>query len=86
MSGNGHADTGSRTSAELQRDVLDELAWEPAVAPATVAVTVRGHAVTLTGTVPDDAARIAAEAAARRVWGVRRVSNALTVGRTRAPA
>jgi osmotically-inducible protein OsmY len=44
-----------------------------------VAVTVRGHEVTLTGTVSTPAARAAAGVAARRVWGVRRVKNALAV-------
>ncbi len=68
-----------RTPAELQRDVLDELAWEPEIDPATVAVTVRGHDVTLTGAVPTAAARRAAETAARRVWGVHRVVNALAL-------
>ncbi|HEX6748899.1 MAG TPA: BON domain-containing protein [Longimicrobium sp.] len=68
-----------RTPAELQRDVLDELAWEPEIDPATVAVTVRGRDVTLTGAVPTVAGRHAAETAARRVWGVRRVANALAV-------
>jgi osmotically-inducible protein OsmY len=76
--GEGAAAHG-RTPAELQRDVMDELAWEPEVDPSTVAVTVRGHDVTLTGTVPTPAARAAAELAARRVWGVRRVMNALAV-------
>ena len=78
--------SGFRTPAELQRDVLDELAWEPEVDPATIAVTVRGHEVTLTGTVPNAAARVVAERAARRVWGVRRVSNALAVERAFAAA
>lgn len=68
-----------RTPAELQRDVMDELAWEPEVDPATIAVTVHGREVTLTGTVPTADARLAAELAARRVWGVRRVMNALVV-------
>jgi osmotically-inducible protein OsmY len=75
-----------RTAAELQRDVLDELLWEPQIDPSAVAVTVRGHEVTLTGAVSTAAARAAAEAAARRVWGVRRVVNAITVEPAFAPA
>jgi osmotically-inducible protein OsmY len=74
-----------RHDAELQRDVLDELAWEPELDPAAIAVTVRGHEVTLSGTVPTAAARVVAERAARRVWGVRRVSNALAVERAFVP-
>jgi osmotically-inducible protein OsmY len=68
-----------RTPAELQRDVLDALSWEPEVDPSTVAVTVHGREVTLTGAVSTPSARAAAHAAARRVWGVRRVVNALEV-------
>ena len=37
---------------QLQRDILDELQWEPSIDAAEIGVTVRDGIVTLTGTVP----------------------------------
>lgn len=64
---------------ELQRDVLDELAWEPSVNAAHIGVTVKDGIVTLTGHVPSYAEKYAAEKAAKRVFGVKAVANELDV-------
>jgi osmotically-inducible protein OsmY len=64
---------------QLQRDVLDELEWEPSVNAAHVGVAVKGGVVTLTGHVPSLAEKYAAEEAAKRVYGVRAVANELDV-------
>lgn len=68
-----------RTPGEVQRDVLDELVWDPRVCAAGIRVTVRDGAVRLTGTVGSLPQSIAATAAARRVHGVQQVSNELEV-------
>ena len=41
-----------KTAVHLQRDVLDELNWEPGVDAAHIGVTVNEGVVTLTGHVP----------------------------------
>jgi osmotically-inducible protein OsmY len=68
-----------KTDAEIQRDVLEELRWDPRVEETDLDVTVGGGVVTLTGTVTSWARRVAARDAARRVAGVRDVANAITV-------
>ena len=68
-----------KTDRELQRDVLDEIAWEPSVAVPEIGVTVYDGIVTLTGSVEDLPAKWAAEKAALRVSGVRAVANEIEV-------
>ncbi len=68
-----------KTDMELQRDVLDEIAWEPSVAIPEIGVTVYDGIVTLTGNVDNLPAKWAAENAALRVSGVRAVVNDIEV-------
>jgi osmotically-inducible protein OsmY len=67
------------TDSELQRDVLDELKWEPSVDAAHVGVAVKNGVVTLNGHVESYAEKWAAEEAAKRVHGVRAVVNEVQV-------
>jgi osmotically-inducible protein OsmY len=71
--------TATMTDTDLQRDILDELKWEPSVNPAHIGVTVKDGVVTLTGHVPSFAEKYAAERAAKRVYGVKAVANELDV-------
>jgi osmotically-inducible protein OsmY len=68
-----------KTDTELQRDVLDELKWEPSVNAAHVGVSVKDGIVTLTGHVPSFSEKYYAEKAAKRVYGVKAVANELDV-------
>jgi hypothetical protein len=68
-----------KTDMELQRDVLDEIAWEPSLCAPEIGVTVHDGIVTLTGSVENYSAKWAAEKAAVRVSGVRAVVNDLEV-------
>jgi len=67
------------TDVELQRDVLEELRWEPSVNAAHIGVSVKSGVVTLTGHVSSYAEKWAAEVAAKRVYGVKAVANELDV-------
>jgi BON domain len=67
-----------KTDFELQRDVLDELKWEPSVDAAHL-VAVMDGIVTLAGHVASYAQKYAAERAAKRVLGVRAVADELDV-------
>jgi osmotically-inducible protein OsmY len=71
--------TATMSDTELQRDILDELKWEPSVNAAHIGVTVKDGVVTLTGHVPSYWERYMAEKAAKRVHGVRAVANELDV-------
>lgn len=64
---------------EIQKNVLDELRWEPNVRASDVAVSVRNNVVTLRGVVDSYFKRAEAEDAALRVTGVHAVANDIEV-------
>jgi osmotically-inducible protein OsmY len=68
-----------KSDLQLQRDITDELAWEPSVDAAAIGVTVDSGVVTLTGTVKSLPEKWAAERAAQRVGGVKAVSDEIAV-------
>ena len=68
-----------KSNRELQRDVAEELRWQPNVREAEIGVAVRDGVVTLTGTVDSFAQKLAAEQAAKAVLGVRAVAEELVV-------
>ena len=68
-----------KTDSELQRDVLDELKWEPSVDAAHIGISVKDGIVTLSGHVSSYAEKFAAERAAKRVYGVKAIANELEV-------
>lgn len=68
-----------KSDGQLQRDVLDELAWEPSVNHAEIGVSVIDGVVTMSGFVSSYAEKIAAEKVARRVAGVRAIAEEIKV-------
>lgn len=68
-----------KSDRDVQKDVLDELAWDTRVAATDVGVEVHRGVVTLTGEVGSWAKKIAAEEAAHRVSGVLDVANDIQV-------
>jgi osmotically-inducible protein OsmY len=68
-----------KTDMQLQKDVAEELRWEPRLKAEEIGVTVRDGVVTLTGSVPDYSQRRIAAKAAERVYGVKAVAQELTV-------
>ena len=69
----------SKPDAQIQADVIQELAWDTRIGATDVGVEVDGGVVTLTGTVSSWAKRVAAQEAAHRVVGVLDVANDLQV-------
>lgn len=67
------------SDADIQRNVLDELDWDPEVEAPDVGVEVDDGVITLNGTVANPTIKIAAERAAQRVHGVRAVANDIVV-------
>lgn len=68
-----------KIDAQVQRDVLDELQFEPSVDATQIGVMVKEGIVTLIGSVPVYAQKFDAEAAAKRVHGVKAVVNQIEV-------
>ena len=68
-----------RNDAELQRDVLDELLWDPSINATNVQVAANDGGVTLNGSIGSYTEMHAAERDARRVRGVFSVVNHLEV-------
>jgi osmotically-inducible protein OsmY len=64
-----------KTDKEIQRDVLDELQYEPCVDASKIGVIAHNGIVTLSGTVASYAEQHAAAHAAERVAGVKAVAN-----------
>jgi osmotically-inducible protein OsmY len=71
--------TATMSDTNLQRDVLEELRWEPSVNAAHIGVSVKDGIVTLSGHVPSYWERYVAEKAAKRVYGVKAVVNDIEV-------
>ncbi len=68
-----------RTDNEIQRDIEDELRWDPSLSNDDIAVSVRDGVVTLAGYVKSYLDKWQAERVASRVKGVKAIANDLTV-------
>src|ERR1700726_1540695 len=68
-----------RSDSDIERDVKDELQWDPDTDATDIAVSVKGGVVTLAGYVKSYTDKYEAEAAAKRVAGVLGVANDLEV-------
>ena len=68
-----------KADAQLQKDILAELKWDPVVNETDVGVIVKEGVVTLTGHLASYAEKCAAERAAERVHGVKALAVELTV-------
>ncbi len=68
-----------KSDSEIERDVKDELAWNPDLDATNIAISVKNGVVTLAGFVKSYTDKYEAEAAAKRVAGVVGVANDLEV-------
>ena len=71
--------TAPRTDPAVERDVENELSWDPAIDAEDIDVAVDNGVVTMTGTVKTYAQKLMAERAVRDLNGVRAVANDLLV-------
>lgn len=63
-----------KTDSEIQKDVMDELKWEPLMKATEIGVAVKNGIVTLSGLVDTYSKKLTAEKAAKRVAGVKAVA------------
>jgi osmotically-inducible protein OsmY len=68
-----------KSDSEIERDVRDELAWDPDLDATDIAVSVKDGVVSLAGFVKTFVDKYQAEAAAKRVAGVVGVANDIEV-------
>ncbi|HEY4955448.1 MAG TPA: BON domain-containing protein [Gemmatimonadaceae bacterium] len=68
-----------KSDTQLQKDVMDELRWDPSVSEREIAVAVKDGVVTLGGHVQSFAQKRAAEHAVSRVAGVKAVAEDILV-------
>jgi osmotically-inducible protein OsmY len=68
-----------RSDSEIERDVREELEWDPDLDAKDIAVSVKNSVVMLTGFTRSYTDRLEAEIAAKRVAGVRAVANDIEV-------
>ncbi len=68
-----------KTDSQLQKDVMDELKWQPSIKSSEIGVAVSNGIVTLSGSVDTYAKKREAERAALRVEGVKGVAEDIEV-------
>jgi osmotically-inducible protein OsmY len=68
-----------KSDSDIERDVKEELKWDPDLDATDIGVSVKDGVVTLTGFVKSYADKYEAEAAAKRVAGVVAVANDIEV-------
>jgi osmotically-inducible protein OsmY len=69
-----------KTDSEIQKDVMDELKWQPFLISSSIGVAVKNGIVTLSGTVDTFSKKIDAERAAKKVVGVRAIAEDIQIG------
>jgi len=69
-----------KSDAQIQKDVMAEINWQPMLDAAEIGVSVHEGVVTLTGIVDTYTKKIAAENAAKKVAGVKAVAEDIQVG------
>jgi len=69
-----------RTDADIKKDVMAQLQWEPYLNTAAIGVAVKDGVVTLSGQVDTYGRKLAAEAAVKKILGVRAVAEEIKVG------
>lgn len=69
-----------KTDVQIQKDVMDELKWEPGLRTSEIGVTAKDGVVTLSGQVDTYLMKLSAERAAKRVLGVKAVAEDIQVG------
>jgi len=69
-----------KSDNQIQKDVMDQLKWEPFLNAAEIGVAVRNCIVTLSGQVDSYYKKLSAEEAAKKVSGVKAVAEDIQIG------
>ncbi len=69
-----------KSDLEIQKNVMDELKWEPSLNPSEIGVAVKEGVVTLSGQVDSFYKKQIAEKAAKRIKGVKAIAEDIQIG------
>ena len=69
-----------KNDIQIQKDVIEELKWEPFLNASEIGVTVKNGIVTLSGHVDSYSKKLSAEKAAKRVAGVKAIAEDIQIG------
>lgn len=69
-----------KTDSQIQKDVIEELKWQPYLNASEIGVAVRNGIVTLSGHVDSYAKKLQAEKAVKKIEGVKAVAEEIEVG------
>jgi osmotically-inducible protein OsmY len=69
-----------KTDIQIQKDVMDELKWQPFLNSSEIGVAVKNGIVTLSGIVDSFSKKLTAERAAKKVAGVKAIAEDIQIG------
>ncbi|HEY8658457.1 MAG TPA: BON domain-containing protein [Hanamia sp.] len=69
-----------KSDNQIQKDVMEELKWEPFLNAAEIGVSVKNGIVTLSGQVDSYSKKIASEKAAKKIAGVNAIAEDMQIG------
>lgn len=69
-----------KTDSQIQKDVMDQLSWEPYLNAAQIGVAVKNGIVTLSGQVDTYSKKLIAENAAKKISGVKAIAEDIQIG------
>ena len=69
-----------KSDLQIQKDVMDQLKWDPFLNASEIGVSVKNGIVTLSGQVDSYFKKTVAERAAKNVWGVKAIAEDIQIG------
>lgn len=69
-----------KSDIQIQKDVMDQLKWEPFLHSSQIGVAVKNGIVTLSGQVDSYSKKISAENAAKKISGVKAIAEDIQIG------
>lgn len=69
-----------KTDVQIQKDVMDELKWQPILNSSEIGVAVKNGIVTLSGMVDSFSKKLSAEKAAKKIIGVKAIAEDIQIG------
>lgn len=69
-----------KSDSQIQKDVMEQLKWEPFISASAIGVAVKNGIVTLSGNVDSYSKKITAENAAKKIAGVKAIAEDIQIG------
>jgi osmotically-inducible protein OsmY len=69
-----------KSDSQIQKDVMEQLKWEPFLNASQIGVAVKNGIVTLSGQVDSYSKKVAAENAAKKIAGVKAIAEDIQIG------